>query len=501
MFSNFADELRSRRLDARLSQEELAEAARVSASAIGAYERGTRKTPHRETVVMLADALRLKGKDRAEFEAAARSTHRLGSKSSKDCTTLPDEPGTFFGDESTLRQIATSLQKHRLVTLVGTGGVGKSRSAMRVAKTFFQKPDRVRLVDASLLQHGSQVEAALAQTHLRDTLLIVDNCEHLVSDVGEAVAVVLRNRPTITVLATSRERLRIAGEAVYVVPPLRYPEVTPSSSESALSYPSVALFMERAGLSINALRTDRDREAVAEICRFLAGVPLAIELAASQVRALGVHLLRDQLRMKLSVLSSGNRDLPVRQQTLHATLSWSYDLLGPLDRLLFRRLGTFPESFTAQQVFGACTGPDLSETQALNALASLVEKSMVWPDDTTGESLYRLFAVERLFALEKAIENGEVTSNVQSVMTWALGAGASPLLAASTVRHLSLTWVEGCENLRLLDSLGSALANLDVDEIPKDDLAACWMLLGDGLDEAGEHLRADAARKCAGALA
>ncbi len=506
MSSNFADELRSRRLDARLSQEELAEAAQVSASAIGAYERGTRKTPHRQTVTMLADALRLKGSDRAEFEAAARSTHRLGPKSRNEYRArLPDEFGTFYGDESDLRKIATALQGHRLVTLVGTGGVGKSRAALRVAKEYFQKSEGVWLVDASTLQHGSQIVPRISsalhpRARERDGLLILDNCEHLVSDVCGAVTTVLRNCPSITVLATSRERLRIAGEMVHVVPPLRYPEVAPSSSEAALSYPSVALFVERASLTYDSLKEDRDREAVTEICRFLGGVPLAIELAASQARALGIPLLRDQLRTQLSVLSSGNRDLPTRQQTLHATLSWSYDLLGPLERLLYRRLGTFPESFTAQEVFGACTGPDLSETQALNALASLVEKSMIWPADTERESCYRLMAVARLFAIEKAIESGEIVSNVRSALTWALGEGGSPLLAARIVRQLSLAWLDGSEKLQFLNWLGSAIASIDVDEASKEDLKACWLLLAEGLDEVSQPLRASAARNCADAL-
>ena len=504
MSSNFAEELRSRRLDARLSQEELAEAAQVSASAIGAYERGTRKTPHRQTVIMLADALRLKGRDRAIFEASARSTHRLGPKSRTEfLPQLPDEPGTFFGDENDLRQIAAALQRHRLVTLVGTGGVGKSRSALRVAKEFFRKPCGVRRVDAAALQHGSEIAPAiaLATAHLRDGLLILDNCEHVITDVSAAVGVVLRSCPSITVLATSRERLRIAGEMVHVIAPLRYPEVTPSSSEAALSYPSVALFVERASISRDSLNVDRDREAITEICRFLGGVPLAIELVASQVRALGIPLLRDQLRTQFSVLSSGNRDLPARQQTLHATLSWSYNLLGPLERLLYRRLATFPEPFTAREVFGACTGPDFSETQALNALAALVDKSMVWPDDTMGESRYCLLAVARLFALEKAIEAGELLSNIRSAMTWALGSGASPRLAASIVRQLSLAWVDDQEKLQFLNWLGTALANIDVEEIPKKDLEACWLLLAEGLDEVGQPLRAGAARNCADALA
>ncbi len=489
MSTNFAEELRARRLVAQLSQEELAEAARISVSAVGAYEQGVRKSPHRQTVAMLADALGLDPHERAAFEAAARSTHRLGQRRRiASRSNLPAERAPFFGDERHVTSIANALRTNRLVTLTGTGGVGKSRSALRVAKRFIGQREAVWLVDVGALQRASTLSRSIAPAlRSRNCLMILDNCEHLVAEVGQAVAAALQACPSLTVLATSRERLRIASEAVYTIPPLGIPA-------------SVALFVERAGLSQEVLASSRDREGIEEICVFLGGIPLAIELAASRVSTLGIRLLREQLENYLSVLSIGNRDLPQRQQTLRSALSWSYDLLAPHERLLYRRLGTLPEPFTAAEVFGACTGPDLSEMQIVNALASLVEKSIVGTD-AGKENRYQLLPVARLFAIEKSIESGELTANIRALLTWALGAGASPPIAARAIAQLSLNWIDPAEKTQFLNWLGTALASIDVETLPSADLETCWRLLADGLDEIGQPLRASAARNCAIALA
>ncbi len=188
------------------------------------------------------------------------------------------------------------------------------------------------------------------------------------------------------------------------------------------------------------------------------------------------------------------------RQTVRAALSRSYDLLAPHERLFYRRLGTFPESFTIREACGACTDPDLSEARALSALSSLVENSMVFADDVAGRIRYRLPAAARLFALQKAIECGEIAGNVRALLSWALGEGASPLLAAKIIRQLSLGWIAPAERMQFLNWLGAALAGIDLDELSSADFEACWLLLAEGLEHAGEPLRASAARNCAMAL-
>ena len=534
MAESFATLLRAHRLSAQLSQEALAETARISVSAIGAYERGVRVSPHRETVALLADALHLTGAERADFETAARRRISVGLSAapSAQYTNLPIEATSFVGHESDLDQIAELLRAHRLVTLIGTGGIGKTRAALRVARRFQNLPHGFWVVDISLLDQGALIGPAIASAlkiaftgsfdglleTLKDLnlLLILDNCEHLVSAVGEAAAAILRTCPHLTLLATSRERLRIGGEVVYQVPALPVPSTLPETAEATLQYPAVQLFVERARLGDSEfVYTDDRREAVVEICRQLDGIPLAIELAASQTALLGLRSLRKHLVDYLAILSAGNRDLPSRQQTLRSTLEWSYDLLSDADRVLYRRLGTFPGSFTADEVLGVCAGDGLSECDTLAALSSLVEKSIVFTiEDGPDVARYRMLNVVRLFAIEKAMEASEAGANDLRYAMWLVDREPRTEDAGWIGSRLaSIDWEQRPrEAAYLLQALlrtqtgdelnATAHRAIDVLTAIGDpiELAKCWLRLAEGLRRTGQVGRAQAARNCANAL-
>jgi predicted ATPase/DNA-binding XRE family transcriptional regulator len=532
---NFATLLRAHRLSAQLSQEALAEAARISVSAIGAYERGVRVSPHRETVRLLADALQLTGTERADFETAARRRTSAGLGAVPNGavhTNLPIETTSFVGHERDLDQIAELLRAHRLVTLIGTGGIGKTRAALRVARRFQNLPHGFWVVDISSLNRGALIGPAIASAlnvaftgsfdglaeTLKDLnlLLILDNCEHLISDVGEAAAAILRACPRLTLLATSRERLRIGGEVVYQVPALPVPSTLPETAEETLQYPAVQLFVERARLgNCEFVYTDDRRDAVVEICRQLDGIPLAIELAASQVASLGIRSLHKHLVDYLAILSAGNRDLPSRQQTLRSTLEWSYDLLTDSERTLCRRLGAFPGPFTADDVVGVCVGDGLSECDTLSALSSLVEKSIVFTiEDRRDAVRYRMLNVVRLFAIEKAMEANAAQANDLRYATWL--ANREPRTEDAgwiNSRLASIDWEQRPREVAYLlqallrtqtgdELIATAERAIDVLTAIGDpiELAKCWLRLADGLRSVGQVARGQAAHNCAKAL-
>jgi len=265
--SRFATLLRQHRIDCGLSQDALAEAAGISTSAIGAYERGVHSAPHRTTIRMLADALRLDGAIRAEFEGAARRKPRSSSQADRiPAGNLPLPATSFIGRERDLEQLQELFGRHRIVTLTGSGGIGKTRLALRAAAQraatyqggvwfvdFGTITDEALVVSQVAIALGvpvpaanSTIESFAAQLQARALLLILDNCEHVVGAAALLAATIVRICPRITILATSRERLRISGEAVVRVPSLPTPGPAPVTLADAQKYPAVALFVERA---------------------------------------------------------------------------------------------------------------------------------------------------------------------------------------------------------------------------------------------------------------
>jgi predicted ATPase len=424
---SFGTLLRRLRIAANLSQEALAEKARMSAAAIGAYERGLRSVPHRDSVELLAEALELTGESRREFEGAAsrksraRTTHQAGLTDAAG--SLPREVTAFFGRAIEIVAITELLGQHQLVTITGTGGVGKTRVALQVAMRQ-QRKDGVWFVDLGSVPDpsrvvpkimsvvplpslgGEQTPEALAQ-FLRDRsmLLIFDNCEHVIDIAGSVVAALTRLAPAVQVLATSRHRLQIASEAVFRLLPLPYPDVSDVSAQDALKYPAVQLFAARSNAANHRFVLSDDTVAAAvDICRRVDGIPLAVELAAARLSTFGMAALRDRLRDRLGPLISNVRDAPGRQQTLRATIDWSYTLLDDPQRALLQRLAIFSGGCTLDSAEEVCAYGSLDREWIQDGLAALVDSSLISVDITVRAPRYTTFESTRQYALEKIPE-------------------------------------------------------------------------------------------------
>src|SRR5215471_195482 len=338
---------------------------------------------------------------------------------------LPVEVSSFVGREREQVELAALLRSSRLLTLVGPGGAGKTRLALQVASTAlgdFQ--EGVWLIEFGPLGDSALVPQSVAQVlgvreqdgmALTDTvgaslgrsrvLLVLDNCEHLIAACGQLSESLLRTCERVHILATSREPLGLSGEVLWRVPPLGLPADDTHAPEAD----AVRLFVERAAASVpNFALTNQNRAAVADVCRRLDGLPLAIELAAARVPLLGVEGLRDKLDQRFHVLTAGRRATLARHQTLRGALDWSYQLLTKDEQTVLRRLGVFVGGFTleaAQQVADDEQGIDVWDV--LEHLGALVDKSLVVAE---GDTLprYRLLESTRLFALERLIDSGEL---------------------------------------------------------------------------------------------
>lgn len=342
------------------------------------------------------------------------------------CGNLPAEATSFIGRRRELAEIKKKLAEARLVSLVGPGGVGKTRLAVRAASELARRfPDGAWLVELAEVGDPALVgNAVMAALDLRDQaatsprtlllsflrdkrlLLLLDNSEHLLAAVAELASEVLKGAAGVRIVATSREPLGVPGEHVVPVAPLELPPVHASEPLARLRQnESVALFAERAAAASGAFElASSNRAAVVELCRRLDGLPLAIELAAVRTRALSleqiVHLLSD----RFDLLTRGNRGALPRHQTLRATIDWSYDLLSVAERALLGRLCVFAGRFTLEDVDGVCAADD---GQALELLSSLVDKSLVIREDARAGACYRLHETMREYALLKLREAGE----------------------------------------------------------------------------------------------
>jgi predicted ATPase/class 3 adenylate cyclase len=332
---------------------------------------------------------------------------------------LPSQLTSFVGREAELREIDRLTREHRLVTLVGTGGSGKTRCAIQAGAELLDRfIDGVWLVDLAPISNPALVTAALAQAlgvketpsrplletlsaHLerRRTLLILDNCEHVINEVRRVVAAILRVCPEVRILATSRESLNVAGER-----PVRLASLPVPPARDA-----VILFADRAIAADGAFAiTEENTALVGEIVTRLDGIPLAIELAAARVRVLSPQQVLERLNERFRLLTGGDRSALPRQQTLRAAIDWSYDLLDDRERMLFRRLAIFSGGWTLPAAVAVCGEGDLDEWEMLDALTSLVDKSLVvavphGPEPRYG-MLYsiREYAIERLAVADEA---------------------------------------------------------------------------------------------------
>jgi predicted ATPase/DNA-binding XRE family transcriptional regulator len=424
--ASFGTLLRQLRIAARLSQEALAESAGISAAAIGAYERGVRAAPHRDSVELLADALGLAGERLAEFKAAARPKPRAHRAFNLDpaapARTLPPEMTTFVGRESEVAEILEILKDQRLITITGAGGVGKTRVALRIASRQ-QRADGAWFVDLGSVRDPSRVVAKISSVvprpfrddespealadSLRDrsTLLVLDNCEHVLEAVGAVVAALARTAPNVAVLATSRHRLNVSSEFVFRLSPLPYPDTLRLTALEARRFAAVDLFVLRASAADQRfVFTDDHVAAVVDICRRVEGVPLAVELAAARLPMFGLTTLRKKLGERLDLLKSTVRDVPERQQTFRATIDWSYGLLEEPERSLLLRLAIFAGGCTLESAEYVCTDESMPRDWVVDGLSALVDHSLISADIARSSPRYTLLESTRQYALEKLEE-------------------------------------------------------------------------------------------------
>lgn len=391
-------------------------------------------------------------------EAVPHPTLPLPAKSPRPSNNLPLELSSFVGRAQELAEVKRLLEDTRLLTLTGSGGCGKTRLALAAAGELaggFE--DGVWLVELASLADPSLVRGAVASAvgvreqpgatrpetlseHLRPrkTLLILDNCEHLVEACAGLAEMLLRACPKLRILATSREALGIAGETRLPVIPLSLPDPRRlPAAEDVASYEAASLFVDRArAVKPDFALTERNAVTVAQICYRLDGIPLAIELAAAKVKVLSVAQISARLDDRFALLTDGGRTALARQSTLEATMDWSHDLLSGEERKLFRRLSVFAGGFTLGAAETVCSGlaseeevseEELERAGVLDLLSRLVDKSLVLVTEQYREARYRLLETVRQYGRRKLERSGEAEKtrrrHAQFLLTLAEAAG------------------------------------------------------------------------------
>jgi predicted ATPase/class 3 adenylate cyclase/DNA-binding CsgD family transcriptional regulator len=352
---------------------------------------------------------------------------------------LPTPLTSLVGREDELVQLTELVGEHRLVTLAGIGGAGKTRLALQLGADVLDRfPDGVWWAELAPLASGDEVGAAVARacgaTEVagasvgdaiaarladRDTLIVLDNCEHVLDGSSDLVNTLLLRCPRVHVVTTSREPLGVPGEVVWRAPSLALPPVgRPATPQSLGAYDAVRLFVERARLARpNFAITNDNAPAVAEICQRLDGIPLAIELAASRVRQMPPERIASGIDDRFRLLTGGARTVMPRQQTLEASIEWSHDLLDDAERTVLHRLGVFVGGFSsdaAEHVVAASS--DLDPYDVFDVLGRLVDKSLVIADES---GRYRLLETVRSFTLARARQLGSVEAIRDAHLSWA----------------------------------------------------------------------------------
>jgi len=404
--------LRRYRAAAGLSQEALAERAGLSRRGIADLERGARNFPYGETIRRLADALQLNPDQRATLLVAGQ----------RSTSTQPDQPGQLpvelaplIGREREISEVQLLLRSGRLLTLTGAAGIGKTRLALEVAQRVVSQfadgaafVDLAPLSDAALVPQAaasavgvreqtdrSAMQALQGELAHRKMLLVIDNCEHVLDASAALADGLVRTCPDVRILATSREGMRIGGETVWLVPTLRTEEAH-------------QLFIERAKAARATLElSEADTVYVAEICRRLDGIPLAIELAAARVPSLGLPQISAHLDERLRILSAGRRLDSPRHQTLRAAIDWSYALLDRKERELLERLSVFAGGWSTEALGPVCGWDVADPVDIIDTLVGLVEKSLVMTDQRGSTMRYRLLETIREYALERLELSGQ----------------------------------------------------------------------------------------------
>lgn len=342
---------------------------------------------------------------------------------------LPTTLTPLIGREAELVQIQEQLANHRLVTLTGSGGVGKTRLAVQAGYESVQDYQQgvwlielAPLADPALVpnsvitmfdlpEDAARSPLTVLTDYLREKtlLLMLDNCEHLIEACAQLAEHLSLHCPDVCILATSREALGIDGEVALRVPSLSLPPIDVTTHEACAQAEAVQLFVERAAAALPGfVFTDANAPLIAQICRRLDGIALAIELAASRVKVLSIEQIADRLDDAFRLLTGGRRTALPRQQTLRATIDWSYDLLAEAERIVLRRLAVFVGGATLEAVDAVCSGDGLDAHEGLDLVTQLVNKSLVVVEREQGvETRYTLLETVRQYAREKLSESGE----------------------------------------------------------------------------------------------
>jgi len=418
--------------------------------------------PAYRALMVAYDALGDRAKVASTYERCVQALRELDLEPSEETRALafkrtsklniPVPLTSFIGREQELKEVAELLSKSRLVTLTGSGGVGKTRLAIQVVADVMEMfPDGVWFLDLASLTDPILIPNTLMNLlGLRETgasnlsvpdllinyfrtrtaLIIFDNCEHLVKSCAELVTSLLNSSKDLYILVTSREALRVSGEIPYRVPSLEIPKLNVEATIDALAnIDSVKLFVERAEVTSPGFAVGpHNAPIIAQICQRLGGIPLAIELAAGRAHILTVEQILKRMDDRFNLLTGGLRTALPRHQTLRATLDWSYDLLSDQERLLFRRLAVFIGGWTVEAAEEVCSGNGIESGHVLDLLAQLVDKSLVMVETaareirySNGGSLrYRRLETIRKFAREKLFETAEVAPRQDRHLTYFL---------------------------------------------------------------------------------
>ena len=443
--ARFGELLRQHRLAAGLTQEGLAERAGLSEHGIQKLESGATH-PYRDTAERLIRALNLSERDQAVLQIAARPKPRRQQSPRRGASDtpavshshLPIQATTFIARSGEIETVKKRLQDNRLITLIGPGGSGKTRLALQVACQIDNEfGDGVWLIDLAPLVDPALVPQTIASTigivaepgraaldvlteyfQSRHALLILDNCEHLIDASAAVVDTVLQSCARVQFLATSREMLGVPGEALWRVSTLSVVDrrVTPSDDtglvEEVCESESGRLFIDRARLVAPSFTvTPQNAHMVAQVCHRLDGMPLSIELAAARLSMLSIDQIAERLDQSFRLLTGGNRTAVRRQQTIRATIDWSYQLLSEPERNLVRRFAVFAGGWCLEAAEALAADALQPEEDVLDLLSRLVAKSMVLvdnPPETRPSAVrYRFLETIRQYAEEKLVEGGE----------------------------------------------------------------------------------------------
>jgi len=360
-------------------------------------------------------------------EIRATPATSAGPSPASRMTNLPEAVSELIGREAELEEVAALVTEHRLVSLVGAGGIGKTRLSLEVARHLLPRfPDGVFVAELGPVSSPELVPATVASafglTHVaadvspehvagavgaKKLLLIIDNCEHVIEAATGMAEALLRASPGVALLATSREPLRVSGEYVYRVPPLDVPAEDNRDLQDVFRHGAVRLFVSRAhAAEPRYVAEGRVAAATAAICRRLDGIPLAIELAATRIVGFGVDGVAARLDDRFRLLTGGSRTL-LRHQTMRATLDWSYELLSESERVVLRRLGVFVGAFTLDAVSAVATSADIPASDIADSVANLVGKSLLSADVSVVIVRYRLLETTRAYAREKLLGSAE----------------------------------------------------------------------------------------------